>query len=279
MVHKNIPKDRYDEIMSRLKQIEIDHNVKVIYAIESGSRAWGFHSPDSDFDVRFIYVRPKEWYLSTALELQKDVIEQPIVDDMDCNGWDIRKALQLLTKTNPGIIEWLHSPIQYINDGLFRELCKEYLEEHFDKRSSLYHYRSSALQNFNQFIFNKDTVNLKKYLYVLRPIFATMWLNKFNTIPPIEFDKLRVIDVDPEVNRAIDDLLVLKASGSEMLNGQNNPHLYHFVEVQLDWMKDMIKDHSSEQFRVLSDENLIKIAAVDKIFLTVLDNYNGLFNA
>ena len=99
-------------ISSRLTEIESENKIKIVYACESGSRAWGFPSANSDFDVRFIYIRPVEWYLS--IDEKRDVIEHPINEQLDINGWDLKKALQLLRKTNPPLLEWLGSPIIYI---------------------------------------------------------------------------------------------------------------------------------------------------------------------
>ena len=99
------------EVRRRLDDLEREEAVRVLYACESGSRAWGFASTDSDYDVRFLYVRPRDWYLSIAA--RRDVIEQPIVDPYDVNGWDLRKALQLFRKSNPPLLEWLGSPIVY----------------------------------------------------------------------------------------------------------------------------------------------------------------------
>lgn len=110
----------HSEIMRRIKAAEQEHNVKVLYAVESGSRAWGFASPNSDYDVRFIYAHPKDYYLTIDIEDKRDVIEYPIVDEIDINGWDIRKALKLFWKSNPAFIEWLQSPIVYLDDGFFR---------------------------------------------------------------------------------------------------------------------------------------------------------------
>ncbi|MEM6906851.1 MAG: nucleotidyltransferase domain-containing protein, partial [Pseudomonadota bacterium] len=98
------------EIMAKLTGIERDFGVRILFAIESGSRAWGFPSPDSDYDVRFVYVHPTDWYLS--LTPGRDVIELPIRDDLDIGGWDLRKALNLLLKPNPVMLEWLSSPIR-----------------------------------------------------------------------------------------------------------------------------------------------------------------------
>lgn len=103
----------YAEILARLEQIEKDEDVTIFYACESGSRAWGFPSADSDYDVRFIYVRPRDWYLSIDVEEKRDVIERPINDALDISGWDLRKALKLLRKSNPPLLEWLSSPIVY----------------------------------------------------------------------------------------------------------------------------------------------------------------------
>lgn len=90
-----------EEILKRLTDIEGEEDVKIFYACESGSRAWGFPSADSDYDVRFLYRHPEEWYLSVDLEEKRDVIERPINDDLDISGWDLRKALKLLRKSNP----------------------------------------------------------------------------------------------------------------------------------------------------------------------------------
>ena len=106
-----IPPSVGTEIEQRLRNIEREENVCIFYACESGSRAWGFASENSDYDVRFLYIHPTDWYLS--IEERRDVIERPIVDDIDLNGWDIRKALALLRRSNPPLLEWLQSPIIY----------------------------------------------------------------------------------------------------------------------------------------------------------------------
>jgi predicted nucleotidyltransferase len=109
-----------EEILSRIIEIEDEEGVRIFFACESGSRAWGFPSSDSDYDVRFLYLHPTEWYLSVNLEHKRDVIERPISGDLDINGWDLRKALILLRKGNPPLMEWLGSPIIYRE--IFRSL-------------------------------------------------------------------------------------------------------------------------------------------------------------
>src|SRR3954452_13450282 len=106
-----------DQILKRLEEAEAEHGVRILYACESGSRAWGFASPDSDYGVRFIYAQPRNWYLSFDVERRRDVIEYPIVDDIDQSGWDVRKALYLFTRNNGALLEWLHSPIVYLERG------------------------------------------------------------------------------------------------------------------------------------------------------------------
>lgn len=105
MNHSVIPNSVRQEIMQRLHNVEKQHNVRILMAIESGSRAWGFASPNSDYDIRFIYVHEKDWYVAVDFEEKRDVIEYPIVDEIDLNGWDIRKALRLFWKSNPTFVE------------------------------------------------------------------------------------------------------------------------------------------------------------------------------
>lgn len=139
-----IPTDVRAEIMRRLARTERKEGVRIVLAIESGSRAWGFASPDSDFDVRFIYARPREWYLAVDLEERRDVIEYPITDEIDLNGWDIRKALRLFWKSNPAFIEWIQSPIKYIEVGGFAQGARRLLSSVHSGESGIHHYRSMA---------------------------------------------------------------------------------------------------------------------------------------
>src|SRR5690606_19278768 len=98
-------------IEEKLCQIESENEIKILYACESGSRAWGFPSPNSDYDVRFIYVQHLDWHLS--MKDHKDSIDLPINKDLDIGGWEIKKALGLLWRSNPPLLEWLNSPIVY----------------------------------------------------------------------------------------------------------------------------------------------------------------------
>ncbi len=137
--HPAIPGDVHAEILRRLLRAEEEHGVRILLAVESGSRAWGFASPNSDYDVRFIYAHPPAWYQAVDLEEKRDVIEYPIVDDIDLNGWDVRKALRLLWKSNPAFVEWAQSPIRYIVRGGFADAARALLPQVYSIESGMYH--------------------------------------------------------------------------------------------------------------------------------------------
>ena len=157
------------EIQARLQHIEREENVCIFYACESGSRAWGFPSEDSDYDVRFMYVHHKDWYLS--IDERRDVIERPINDMIDLSGWDIRKALRLFGKSNPPLLEWFNSPIIYQQRLNIVNKLKALMPEYYSPKSCLYHYLHMAEGNFREYL-KGQMVLVKKYFYVLRPILA-----------------------------------------------------------------------------------------------------------
>ena len=228
-----IPPDIRIEIMRRLAATEKEENVRILLAIESGSRAWGFASPNSDYDVRFIYAHPESWYFAVDLEERRDVIEYAITDDIDLNGWDIRKALQLFYKSNPAFVEWIQSPIKYIETGGFAEGARQLLTDVYSQESGIYHYRSMAKSNRNRYL-RAEMVPLKKYFYVLRPLLACRWIEKYNSAAPIEFEKLlHLIGDQSELLLAIDVLLAKKRDAPEM--GLSEPVLIinDFIEKEL----------------------------------------------
>ncbi len=158
-------------IMEELTAIEQKHDVKVLFACESGSRGWGFASPDSDYDVRFLYVHRLEWYL--RVEAPRDVIELPINDELDIGGWELRKALQLMRKSNPTLLEWLDSPIVYRQDEVATQRLRELAHTFFLPQRGRHHYLSMAKKNFRGYL-QDETVRFKKYLYGLRPLVAVV---------------------------------------------------------------------------------------------------------
>ena len=222
-----------DEILTRIRNAEKEHNVKVLYAVESGSRAWGFESPNSDYDVRFIYVNQKDWYLSVDVEHKRDVIEYEIVDEIDINGWDIRKALKLFLKSNSTFVEWLQSPVVYVEDTVFASRARDLLDKIYSVEKGIYHYRSMAKTNYRGYL-KQDVVPIKKYFYVLRPLLSIMWLEKYRKPAPIEFEILRtLIPTGSAVDVEITKLLDRKRKSQEKELAPAIPVLNDFIEQQL----------------------------------------------
>lgn len=204
-----------DEILRRLRDVEQSSGVRVLLAIESGSRAWGFESSDSDYDVRFVYVHTLEHYLSIDVGDQRDVIERPIADDIDLSGWELRKALRLFLKSNPGFVEWIQSPIVYIENGSFATRVRELVPLVYSRASGIYHYRSMAMTSADDREPSGE-VSLKKYLYVLRALLAARWLQQHEGAAPIEFARLlRQLEGPPQLLADIDGLLLRKRAASE----------------------------------------------------------------
>ena len=207
--------------------------MRILFAVESGSRAWGFASPNSDFDVRFVYMREPRWYQAVDLEERRDVIEYPIVDDIDLNGWDVRKALRLFWKSNPAFVEWIQSPITYIDQSLFREEALALLPEIYSSQKGIYHYRSMAKTNYRGYL-RESVVRLKKYFYVLRPLLAARWIARTGGAAPIEFEKLLSLLCDePAVLSEVHTLLQLKRNAPELGLSPAVPPLNAFIESEL----------------------------------------------
>jgi hypothetical protein len=219
------------EIQERITCIEAEHGVRVLYACESGSRGWGFASPDSDYDVRFIYAHPLPWYLT--VEQQRDVIELPISGDLDINGWELRKALKLLKKGNATLIEWMDSPVVYRANVAFLVAMREAARLTHQPERSWHHYVHMARGNYREYL-RSDTVRLKKYLYVLRPLLATLWIEQGRGVAPMRFQALvDAIVTDSDVRAAIDHLLTIKRSAGEAEYGQPLPALNAYIDAEL----------------------------------------------
>ena len=227
---------RIDDI---LDDIEKRENVRLLFAIESGSRAWGFASPDSDYDVRFVYARPVDWYLS--LEPGRDVIELPVDVVMDVNGWDIRKAVSLLLKPNPVLLEWLQSPIRYRWDDAACDAMLSFASKIAHGPACLHHYLHLAQKQWNKHIDARDSVNLKRYFYVARPAMAIRWMRMHpDRPPPMNFFDLRDgIDLPDDLSAELDRLLVLKSKASESGDGARLAVLDDFIHAETAWAMEI----------------------------------------
>jgi predicted nucleotidyltransferase len=209
-----IPEATRAYIAARLAAVAAEDGVRIHCAAESGSRAWGFASPDSDYDVRFIYAHERDWYVS--LSEDRDVIERPLDERrVDLAGWDIRKALRLLLKSNPVLYEWLISPIVYV-DGPLRADLKALFEAHASPRALAHHYWSIARGQWRSEIAGKTQVRLKKYFYVVRPLLSLAWVAERGSPPPMSIgDLLDRSELPPAARDAVEALLAEKREAAE----------------------------------------------------------------
>lgn len=218
-------------IHQAIADIEAEHKVRVLFATESGSRAWGFASPDSDYDVRFIYVHRNDWYF--GIDEPRDVIEAMLPGDLDLSGWDLRKTLRLFLRCNLALNEWLDSPIIYLERGDLAARMRELLPAAFRAPAGYHHYLRMAQGVFEEYL-ARDPVNLKKLFYVLRPLLACRWIRETGTQPPTAFDRLTAAAWVNDAERAmIAALLSAKAEASESFRTPLDPTLRQWFEREL----------------------------------------------
>lgn len=245
-------------IKSKLREIEVRENIQILHCIESGSRAWGFASPDSDYDVRFIYVRPKEFYL--RLDKTRDVIEWQLDDTLDINGWDVSKALQLLYKSNPTLLEWNSSPIVYKTTDEWKTISSV-INNYFVAKSGLYHYLSTAKSNYREYL-KGETVRLKKYFYVLRPLLACKWILSEGTPPPMLFSELMDKYLDESIKSDVLKLLDLKMNNPEIAEGKRFDMVNEYLDRNIIEIEQQIEKIPSSHERSWDELNELFLAVV-----------------
>ena len=200
-------------IPAHLCDIEQMYDVKILLAVESGSRAWGFESVNSDWDVRFIYVHKPEWYFK--VNEQRDVIEHMYEDDVDLAGWDLKKALGLFKKSNPSLLEWLNSPKVYCEDKEFVSRIREVEKDFFNPVKSMYHYNHMYNKDNERYL-QKEGCDMKRFFYYLRGILACKWIESNKTLPPVAFKELLNATIEDNViKEKINELIRIKKSGEE----------------------------------------------------------------
>lgn len=217
-------------IIKELAEIEKIHNIRILLAVESGSRAWGFESPDSDYDIRFIYIRPMSEYLK--LKPNRDVIEKPMNNLLDINGWDLNKTLQLIYKSNPTLFEWFSSPILYKDSDVANDI-RMILNQYFNKKHCLYHYLSMASGNYRHYL-KSERVRAKKYFYTLRPILACRWILNKGTPPPIRFQELARAELPNNLSEEVEMLLNLKMTSQETKEIDRIDKIHYFLETSIE---------------------------------------------
>ena len=249
-------------IKQKLSEIEQTENIKILHAVESGSRAWGFSSPDSDYDVRFIYLREQAFYL--RLGKTRDVIEYQLDETLDINGWDLQKMLRLLRKSNPTLFEWASSPIVYSTSPEW-EPIKDQLPDYFLSKPGIYHYLSMAEGNYRDYL-KRDIVKVKKYLYVLRPLLACKWILKKQSPPPMLFSELVASEAEDSLATEIEQLLNIKINSPETLEVPRIEPLNAYIDETIPLLK--------EQVKVLPTVEPKSYDELDKLFIETLSKYH-----
>ena len=220
-----------DVIKNVLDETEIKHDIRIISAVESGSRGWGFASPDSDFDCRFVYLHQQDWYLS--VEEGPDFIEYPVDKVFDINGWDLKKALKQIRKSIPVLTEWLFSPIIYRENKACADSLRSLASDYFYPITACCHYLNLANKSLAP-IRELPQAKLKKYFYVLRPLACCQYILLYQGIPPMEYAKtISALPVEAAIMELIEELLALKKTSDESYLINKIPLLCEYMESSL----------------------------------------------
>ncbi|MBM7661901.1 putative nucleotidyltransferase [Bacillus mesophilus] len=251
------------EISARLKTIEDEYGVSVIFACEAGSRIWGTDHHDSDYDVRFIYIYPLEKYLE--LDAPKDSIEDKKGFNIECAGWELGKALRLLRKQNPSIIEWLHSPITYVNRFNLKAQLTSLHQSFYDKKPLLHHYLNMA--KTNQSLLNKQKTNLKLSLNIIRPLLVCNWMMNNDRFPPLKLEELLYMPMSTEIRDAISELLSIKRSGQDNIE-QLHPLIDQWIQLQTEMLSHQLT--TTNQTITFSSKEFT--AELNRLYQSVIKN-------
>jgi len=253
-----------ETIVEKLAEIERKEDVHILHAVESGSRAWGFASPDSDYDVRFIYIRGLRHYLK--LESTSDVIEWQLDGVLDINGWDLQKALRLCYSSNPTLFEWARSPIVYKTTDAWESISRE-IDDFFLTKTGLHHYLHMATGNYREYL-KADKAKLKKCFYVLRPLLACKWILEKKSPPPMLFEELAEAELDGRMQPVVQKLLALKAVTREMGEAERIDQLNDYLDESIAELKSAIER--------LPDESKGSWDRLDQLFIETLGRYENL---
>lgn len=249
------------EIQNKLREIEEREGVKILHAVESGSRAWGFASPDSDYDVRFVYVRPKNDYL--RLDEPKDVIDWQLDEVYDINGWDIKKALRQFVKGNATLFEWSGSSVVYHTTETWKQIAAV-AGQYFSEKTAICHYYGTAKNTYHEYL-TGETVRYKKYFYALRPLLAAEYIETYHKAPPVLFDDLLKLNLPQELRTAIDELLEAKKRTTEKEENPQMPTIRMFIEYELEKQKEIAD--------ALPDDHNKDLSSINQLFRDVIDAF------
>ncbi len=247
-----------ENIKDILSKIEQDKNIKILYACETGSRAWGFPSPDSDYDVRFIYMHEKDWYLS--LSERKDTIE--VMDgDLDISGWDLKKCLQLLKKSNAPLIERFQSPVEYYAAPGLKEEFLSLIKEYYSPTAVFFHHHSLAHKVWFE-LKDADEYKLKSWFYLVRSLLSCNWIIKDKSVLPMDIEGLMRYITD-DIKQKINSLIDLKRTVGEKYMHRKDQDLHAWITA----MFDFIENHKDNLGVNRSD-----ISSLNQFFLKQLKN-------
>ena len=254
MKYENFAGPADELIRMKLREIEDREHVRVFHAVESGSRAWGFASPDSDYDVRFIYVRDRAFYLS--LGETKDFINWELNETLDINGWDIKKALQHFHKSNSTLYEWSNSPVVYETTDEWKALYEKVGSRYFSCTSAIHQYEGTARKNYLEYL-SGDMVRYKKYFYSLRTLLSCKWIEERKCPPPVLFDDLYNEVLEDDMKDIVADLLAKKVRMSESDKAPAIGVINHYIEDKLAYYKELLtgmEDDRNKDWSILEEE-------------------------
>lgn len=254
-------RDIQKEIQEKLLETEEKENVMILLAVESGSREWGFASADSDYDVRFIYIRNKNDYLK--LNEYKDVIEWQLDEVLDINGWDLKKALLQFQRGNATLFEWSNSPIVYKKTALWDEIYDR-AKVYFAKKPAVYHYYGTAQSTLKGYL-QGEQVKYKKYFYALRPLLACRYIEQYQTVPPVLFDDLLKLELPDELRHGIDDLLAAKKVTDEKDLNSHIPVIMDFIKSEVNEQKRLVDEMEDDRRRDWDTLNDIFLDVLGKV--------------
>jgi len=250
-----------NEIIDQIEELEKKKNIKILLAVESGSRAWGFPSPDSDYDVRIIYIHHPDWYLS--INDKKDTVDYFHGELLDISGWELRKTLRLLKKSNATPFEWAQSPIIYKEEKKFRQDLLDLSNQFFQPYHTINHYKGIAKNSYLKNDFNNE-IKLKKLFYVLRPLFSIQWIIKNQTVPPMNiFDLMKVID-DSSIKKKVVELIKFKETANE-------DYVYQVEPIIHDYIKSSFEEIENLNFKY--QKGIFDIDILNKFFRGLLNTY------
>lgn len=249
--------DIENDIQISLDEVEQSCDVEILLAVESGSRAWGFASPDSDYDVRFIYLQRPENYI--RIDDDKDYIDWELDEVLDINGWDLKKALLNFGKGNPNLMEWAKSPIVYRKSDKW-DIIAPVVMKCFSEKASLNHYYGTASSTYYKSL-TTDKVKYKKYFYALRPLLCCRWIEKFHEIPPMRFDELlRLFDgtdseLSGELLAEINRLVDIKIETEESELNDHIPMIKSFIESELEKQHEIADKAEDDRIKDFGELN------------------------